>query len=332
MAKPYSEEILKLIIKEYNNGKPLTHIAKEYHKDINTLRKYLIASGIEIRKSIDYRNRMALAEATRYSDEKINLLISKYTSGKSIYSICKEYHADPETVKKYLMQNNIPIRSTRKHFLNENFFEKITTESQAYWLGFIYADGSVAKTDKRTLSNANRLSLNLSIKDKSVIYKFVKDINAPTSRIKEYTPKGTYSANPMIRIDINSSKICVDLEKYGVFRNKTLNLAFPNNLPKHLIRHFIRGYFDGDGCVVPISKSFSLTSNKNFLLDIQQILMRECQLNKTRLKEYPHKASDVYDLCYGGRHQVTRIYHYLYDNSTIFLERKKQKFELAISN
>ena len=32
---------------------------------------------------------------------------------------------------------------------------------------------------------------------------------------------------------------------------KTFTLRFPteNQVPKELLRHFIRGYFDGDGCV-----------------------------------------------------------------------------------
>lgn len=36
----------------------------------------------------------------------------------------------------------IEIRK-RKYILNENYFESITTPEQAYWLGFLSADGYV---------------------------------------------------------------------------------------------------------------------------------------------------------------------------------------------
>ena len=42
-----------------------------------------------------------------------------------------------------------------------------------------------------------------------------------------------------------------DLNKLGVVERKSLILTFPTEqqVPKHLMPHFIRGYFDGDGSV-----------------------------------------------------------------------------------
>ncbi|UYZ23301.1 LAGLIDADG family homing endonuclease [Mesobacillus jeotgali] len=61
----------------------------------------------------------------------------------------------------------------RKFLLDENFFGKITTEEKAYWLGFILADGSVSKENRR-----NCITLSLSRKDKEHLYKFKKSIKA----------------------------------------------------------------------------------------------------------------------------------------------------------
>ena len=54
----------------------------------------------------------------------------------------------------------------------------------------------------------------------------------------------------------NQYKICVcgtkihhDLEKHGCVENKSLILQFPTTVPEELMHHFIRGYFDGDGCI-----------------------------------------------------------------------------------
>ena len=50
------------------------------------------------------------------------------------------------------------------------------------------------------------------------------------------------------RLCLNSVKFGNDLEKHGCVPNKSFILRRPN-IEEGLIRHFVRGYFDGDGCV-----------------------------------------------------------------------------------
>ena len=50
-------------------------------------------------------------------------------------------------------------------------------------------------------------------------------------------------------MQISNSTISKDLENLGMVANKSLILAFPTFISKELMPHFIRGYFDGDGCV-----------------------------------------------------------------------------------
>jgi len=49
-----------------------------------------------------------------------------------------------------------------------------------------------------------------------------------------------------------------DLIALGCIPRKSLLLKFPtsNQVPEHLIRHFIRGYFDGDGHFTNTEKCF----------------------------------------------------------------------------
>lgn len=54
------------------------------------------------------------------------------------------------------------------------------------------------------------------------------------------------------RIQISSKTLTADLLKLGCTPRKSLTLKFPNDgifKSNDLIRHFIRGYFDGDGSV-----------------------------------------------------------------------------------
>lgn len=54
----------------------------------------------------------------------------------------------PFKFKEFLEDLNIPIKvyHNRKYFFDENIFEEIDTEEKAYWLGFLYADGSIYDT------------------------------------------------------------------------------------------------------------------------------------------------------------------------------------------
>ncbi len=43
--------------------------------------------------------------------------------------------------------------------------------------------------------------------------------------------------------------MCNDLIGHGATIRKSLTLTFPTHLDEKLIKHFLRGYFDGDGCI-----------------------------------------------------------------------------------
>lgn len=55
--------------------------------------------------------------------------------------------------------------------MDKRFFKTIDTEEKAYWLGFLYADGSVSKDLKA-------VTLELNIKDIDHIRKFKRAINS----------------------------------------------------------------------------------------------------------------------------------------------------------
>lgn len=280
-----------------------------------------------------YRKVVSIMPAP-WKEDRIQEVISCYNSGVPLSKVMKIFKADYATIVKYLSKNNIEVRDYRTHNFDQSYFHEINSEDKAYWLGFIFADGCMAKTTKNC-SIPNRLSLNISNKDYEHVVKFKRDIKADSTPIKVYEPKGTYSTNLMCRIDVNSIQMCGDLIRHGIFPNKTLKVVFPyHSIKKDFLRHFIRGYFDGNGSIA-IGKTacnFSITSNKDFLVQIQKILMNQCNLNLTKILDYPKKQCEVFDLRYGGRLQLSRIFSFLYEDSTIFLDRKYDKFKLAISN
>lgn len=203
----------------------------------------------------------------------------------------------------------------RKYVLNENFFEKIDSEEKAYFLGLLFADGYINE-------NYYMVDLTLHIKDEEILRKFIFYLYANKRPLK-------LIRNNYLRLVISSKKLVNDLKSHGCYQKKTFKLKFPN-LPENMIRHFIRGYFDGDGCITINKKgtlNISIVGTIDLLNDVKQILCKKCNLNNTIYdNRHPNRNNNIRALRYGGNIVVNRIYHYLYDDSTIYLSRKKDKF------
>src|SRR3989344_8046642 len=127
----------------------------------------------------------------------------------------------------------MPIHRT----INQDFFKKWSSE-MAYVLGFFAADGNMIK------NNRGGHYIAFYSNDKELLIK-VKNMLAANHKIglkKQALPK-----HPAYQIQIGSKEIYFDLLKLGLVPNKSLVLKVPV-IPKKFIKHFVRGYFDGDGC------------------------------------------------------------------------------------
>ena len=189
-------------------------------------------------------------------------------------------------------------------------------------LGFIYADGYID-------SSKTKLKFTLAEKDKDVLEK-IKSIlrsNSPIKRKEGRQIKGTdYFGSSTVTLMISSVQICQDLEKHGAFYKKSLKLQFPLFLKDELIRHFIRGYFDGDGSITFGRHDFpkiSIASNKEFLEGIHDILLKENITSNI----YASNRSKVNSLEINAKSSVEKFLNYIYKDSNIFMERKYQRYK-----
>lgn len=126
-------------------------------------------------------------------------------------------------------------------------------------------------------------------------------------------------------LKVNSTEMCEDLMRHGVIPRKSLTCTFPD-LKKDLIRHFVRGYFDGDGCItkekVNDRWNINITGNESFLLSLHSILKEnEIQTGVYKIKRSKAKALEA-----GSLKALTNLYEYLYKDATVYLERKFQKY------
>ena len=127
-----------------------------------------------------------------------------------------------------------------KYKVNEKFFEKWSPD-MAYVLGYIYADGSL---DDSPYMRGKYIQITSTDEDSIQRIK-----NWLSSEHKINTKKSNFIGGKICFIlRIGSHKIYNDLFKLGLYPNKSLTVNFPK-VPKKYLGHFIRGYFDGDGCV-----------------------------------------------------------------------------------
>ena len=229
----------------------------------------------------------------------------------------------------------------QKYSLDENFFENIDTEHKAYWLGFIYADGSLSKTAPKARGK-NRLQIFLSKKDICILENFKKDL-CFTGPIHTNKYDNSYNKRDGVEVcymQVNSSKLCSDLEGLGYVSNR---YSIPN-IPNRFVRDFIRGYFDGDGCMSVYeydnkgpynvyhrkAREFSITSPEEIILQFKKIFEEQCNVSKNvSIKRYK-RTSKAVSLRYGGKQDVISLYHYLYDGATIYLQRKYDNFQQVL--
>lgn len=270
-----------------------------------------------------------------FTKEETDLMIKMYNDGETYSVIGKELKTKDTTVSKYLkslgyekrphnmLKNHDYLSASRKNKLNEHFFEVIDTESKAYWLGFLYADGYVAKKhDKNGNEKGGSVELALQNRDKYHIQNFLDDIES-TAPIADKVVKlnnNQYLAN---RTCITSIKMVNDLIKNGCFENKSLTLKPPTTIPNDLIHHFIRGYFDGDGCVCFYPERYtyvySIIGTKEFL----EFIASEINLPSYTIISFKHKK--CYELKTYSKESAKIFHNYIYKDKSIFLERKYQK-------
>lgn len=213
--------------------------------------------------------------------------------------------------------------------MNKNYFSSIETAEQAYWLGFIYADGYVSQKAPWTVI--------VSSIDHDHMQKLAEAVEY-TGEIKITNRGGYEGSKPQSRLVLCRSLMCKDLNELG--RNNE-EMSIPD-IPTYLIRDFIRGYFDGDGGIHPCKSSVKLTDGtrkqytylhsqiigtKPFLLEIAEHF-KQAGIN-TYWKD--SKTDYMKYLCISGGNNLRAMHSYMYDGSTVSMQRKMEKWQALYS-
>lgn len=191
--------------------------------------------------------------------------------------------------------------------LNDNFFECIATEEQAYLLGWIASDGTIAKRG---------ITITIHVKDKDCL-EHLRNIICPELPIKSKKTKIGYNQCSLV---INSNKCAVDVCNILQisFGKKDKIVKMPKLANEELQWAFIRGYFDGDGSIISPCKSKTypvckIASYSSYIKDsIRDFTKIPCSVHEEAIE-----WSGVNALDFLGK---------LYDNAKHYLSRKRNLY------
>lgn len=208
---------------------------------------------------------------------------------------------------------------------NQDFF-KTWTHDMAYVLGFFAADGCMMHTKRGTHY------ISFEVTDLEIVVA-IKEILGSQNKVEA---RNRPSHKKIIyRIQIGSKTMYYDLISLGFTDRKSLKMKFPY-IPENYLPDFIRGYFDGDGCVHfgkywrKDRKEWKLQLSMRFTSG--SLIFLEALWNRLRpILEGGHifKKERGYDLIF-GQHDSVALFQFMYNNgSALFLRRKYKKFQFA---
>lgn len=254
-----------------------------------------------------------------YTEKEIRYFLEELHLKKkiSVTKIQKIYGISRTTLNRGSKKYKIPIINNSKAIFNYDYFEKIDSEEKAYWLGFIAADGNVREGKK----SVNLFELSLKLSDSSHLEIFKDAINFKKPILKDHF---------RCRLMLADVVFCKNLIDKGVVPRKSLILKFPTEeqVPTELIRHFIRGYFDGDGCISnPLKRaiSVSLLGTNDFLKKCLETIGHE---DRKLIKD--KRNTNVQMFILNGKNAINFL-NLMYKDSNVFLQRKYYRYLIYIA-
>jgi intein-encoded DNA endonuclease-like protein len=219
-----------------------------------------------------------------------------------------------------------------KRRVNRNFF-KTWSRTMAYILGYFAADGTMF------VNKRGGHYIEFHSTDKCLIEMTKIALKSNHHVGVKIPPKTRTTWKIAYRVQIGSKEIFADLSKLGFVQNKSNILMFPD-VPAKYFPDFVRGYFDGDGCIYfkrlkfrdiknPKWSVLSLftSGSRRFLLELQH-----------RLKRYGVKGGSLknknrgFELMFSRRDSLA-LYHLMYDTAVdtgLYLPRKYKLFQKAM--
>lgn len=289
-------------------------------------------------------NYVNMGKQKRQSNQAIHECISRnaqtiiqmYSEGQSTRVIGNYFGVSNTAISMCLHDHGIVIRPPhrlKEKVFNENFFhdmetETVTAQYQYYILGLLLADGTNSLTHQT-------VTLSLQERDKDILEKIATVIDLHNDlqyiNVQKYHPD--MNCSNQYRMSLFSKALSEDLANLGMVPNKTVYLTFPEHIPETELPHFIRGFFDGDGCVSYSSDRvyINFVGTVNFIEPLAQHIEMATGI-KGHVGHPKGKSDFIRTLAFSAKKDVARFLEFLYTGSLIHMNRKYEKAQYILNN
>ncbi|WP_394217312.1 LAGLIDADG family homing endonuclease [Halobacillus trueperi] len=233
-----------------------------------------------------------------------------YKAGESTTVIAEKANVSPDYIRIVLKELGVPLRPRgswkRKFKVSEDYF-KTWSNNMAYILGFIAADGMIS-------GHAQLISI--AQKEKEILLDIKREMES-SHPITKNERTGVHMLN------IGSKILKEDLiHIHGIIPKKSLTLKYPN-VPREYQSHFVRGYFDGDGCIYRDKHFINIVGgSKSFMMGLINVL----RANDIESRLNTNHDDLIVRVYVSGKEDVENFFYWIYDQKGIYLERKYSTF------
>lgn len=326
----HNERIINEVIERYQNDKTTSakSLAEEYGVCYPTITRWLKLANVNFRYPTTTEHLEKLDEATElYLSTDLTVKEAAKQIGIGKNSFRKHLKAESKLKRNVNCQKDISF--------NKRYFSKIDTEEKAYWFGFIYADGCVRYNLD---DNSGSLSIELAKKDINMLQLFNNCIESNVAIKERQRIQESGYISDFCSVTLCSRDLVKDLMKYGCIPNKTYEGKIPKSLfasNKKLMVAFLRGYLDGDGYISKNERSLHIVSYTvynckvmNFLLNA---IIKVSGVVPTVTYE-TNQYSGEYRIRIMNKKDFFRFLEVLYENSTIHMERKYNRYLMHLTS
>ena len=197
-------------------------MAQKYGCNKGTILKYA--------KEIGYKNQLI----GKLNEDQKKEILAQYNFKTSV-ELAKEYNVSRGQITKLWHDNNLIGKDRNIYPFDYKYFEKIDSYDKAYFLGFLAADGNVSQRKNKESQTIIRLSLQKADRAILDMFKFYIDSDKP---LHISTRQCSYISY-IYSLELVSSKMALDLEKYNIIPNKTYDYEIVD-LGKEYMSHFFR--------------------------------------------------------------------------------------------
>lgn len=212
-----------------NKTRPIGELCEHLQRSPYSI--YLVLSRANIPKPYKAK----LSHRLAYSPKDVEFIRENYPRLPTPVLIGRmERKPCAATVIRYAKRMGLTKLSPKNHYVVNHERLKSMDAEAAYAVGFILADGCILGSSIE-ITNTCRLSL-----------ENVRRVFGSEHPIHEYVKRR--ARKPQHWLTFSSKPLVSDLLAIGITPRKSLTATMPL-IPDCLFFHFLRGYFDGDGCV-----------------------------------------------------------------------------------